>query len=137
MTRSRWWRRGGVIHPGERGIIVMPTSTGTVDVANLAPSGPPAAGAEVERLTVVVERAVAARIDDLERQLAIQTSRAETFRGQLSETKDTLYATERCMDVMREASCRIVPMVRNGNLDGVTETARWIMAQRPDGWRPE
>jgi hypothetical protein len=49
MTRSRWWRRGGVIHPARGGIIVMPTSTGTVDVANLAPSGPPAASAEVER----------------------------------------------------------------------------------------
>jgi hypothetical protein len=58
MTRSRWWRRAHgspVIHPGEKGIIVMPTSTGTVDVANFASSGPPAASAEVERLREALE----------------------------------------------------------------------------------
>lgn len=84
---------------------------------------------------VVVDRALLARIEDLERRLAIEHARAATFAGQVSEAKDTAYNAERCMDVMREAACRIKPMVRNGNLDGVVEAAQHITSMRPKGWR--
>lgn len=92
---------------------------------------------EGDPVQVVVDRALAAHIMQLTTAALREKARADTFAAQLAETKDRLYDTERCMDVMREAATRLRPLIRDGATNDAIEAAQWISAQRPENWRPE
>jgi hypothetical protein len=89
-------------------------------------------GLQETSVSVVVQRSLAARIEQLEDEVALYSRLAESNGGKAIEAGERADAAERCADVMREAVTRIRPMIRNGNLDGAMEAVAHIARMRPE-----